>query len=79
LDITVSKSHLSFARAAFALCVALSMTACAASSTTPLPELKRPEADRLLTPAQQQQAIQDLARKKTDEEAAAMKKIQQSR
>jgi hypothetical protein len=55
------------------------MTACAQPSMTTLPELKRTEADGMLTPAQQQQAIAELARKKAAEEAAAVKQIEKSR
>ena len=66
-------------RTAFAVCASLVISGCASTNTTPLPDLKRPDADSLLTPAQQQKAIQDLARKKAEEEASALKKIQQSR
>ncbi len=63
-----------------ALCaLSLTLAACTQSSTTQLPELKRTEADGMLTPAQQQQAIADLARKKSAEEAAAVKQIEKSR
>ena len=62
-----------------ALWVGLALGGCASSSSTTLPDLKRQEADSLLTPAQQQKAIADLARKKAEEEAEALKKIQQSR
>lgn len=62
-----------------ALWVGLVLGGCASSSSTTLPDLKRQEADSLLTPAQQQKAIADLARKKAEEEAEALKKIQQSR
>jgi hypothetical protein len=46
---------------------------------TPLPDLKPANAAVLLTPAQQKQAIADLARKKTEQEAQAMKDIQATR
>lgn len=55
------------------------MAACAQSSSPPLPDLKPAAADGLMSPAQQQKAIQDLAAKKSAEETEALKKIQQSR
>ena len=59
--------------------LALMAGACAQSSQTQLPELKRSETDGMLTPAQQQQAIADLGRKKAADESAAVKQIEKSR
>ena len=61
------------------LAVALALSGCVPSSSTPLPDLKPVAADSMLKPAQQQQAIQDLARKKADEEAQAVKQIEKQR
>lgn len=57
---------------------ALVLSACAQSLAPPLPDLTRTSADSLLTPAQQQKAIQDLSAKKSAEEADAAKKIESS-
>jgi hypothetical protein len=58
---------------------AASVGGCAQDITTALPDLKRPDADSLLTPAQQQKAIDDLTRKRADEQASAVKQIERSR
>lgn len=67
--------------AAFAAAGVLAVTlgACAASSTTPLPELAPAAAGSMLPPAQQQKAIEDLAKKKAEQEQLAVKKIEQTR
>ena len=71
---------LPIARTALSICtLALMLASCMQSSQTALPELKRTEVDGMLTPAQQQQAISELARKKAADEAAAVKQIEKSR
>lgn len=64
--------------------LALGLSGCAQSPlpsmSTPLPDLKPPAAiDSLLTPSQKQKAIDDIAAKKTEAEAAAVKQIEKSR
>jgi hypothetical protein len=57
----------------------LAIGGCAQSSSTVLPDLKRSDTKDMLTPAQQQQAIAELARKKAEQEAKALKDIQSTR
>jgi hypothetical protein len=64
--------------AALTVGVAALLGACA-SNAPPLPDLKRPEVDGMMTPAQQQQAIADLARKKDAEQVQATKAIEKTR
>ncbi len=67
------------ARSLFAS-VILALGACAqAGSPTPLPDLKRTSVDGMLTPAQQQQQIAEIARRKAEQEAAAVKTIEKTR
>ncbi len=54
------------------------LAACAQSLAPPLPDLTRTSSDSMMTPAQQQKAIQDLSAKKSTEEAEALKKIESS-
>lgn len=61
------------------LLLAAMLAGCAQSISTPLPDLKRPEADGMLVPAQQKKAIEDLAQKRTEAEAQAVKQIEQTR
>jgi hypothetical protein len=61
------------------LLLAALLSGCAQSIPTPLPDLKRPEADGMLAPAQQKKAIEDLALKKAEAEAQAVKQIEQTR
>ncbi len=67
--------------AAFLLlvCAAAALSGCAQTITTPLPDLRRPEADGMLVPAQQKQAIEELAQKKAAAEAQAVKQIESGR
>jgi hypothetical protein len=55
------------------------LSGCAQTNLTPLPDLTPVNAPKAPTPAQQQQAIQDLATKKAEQEAKALKEIQNSR
>jgi len=57
----------------------LVLPGCAASSQTPLPELKPAAADSMLPPAQQQKAIAEIAKKRAEQEQQAVKKIEQTR
>jgi hypothetical protein len=52
---------------------------CAQHITTPLPDLIRPDPAAMKTPAQQKEAIDELTRKRTEEEAKAIKDIQSRR
>ena len=61
------------------LLLVIALTGCAQSIPTPLPDLKRPEADGMLVPAQQKKAIEEIAQKKAEAEAQAVKQIEQSR
>ena len=58
---------------------AIALAGCAQPNSTPLPDLKPVAADTMLKPAQQQQAINDLARKKAEAEAQAVKTIESQR
>ena len=58
---------------------ALGMSACAQSNPPPLPDLKPASPDAMMTPAQQHKAIEEMAAKKSAEEADALKKIQETR
>jgi hypothetical protein len=55
------------------------LAGCAQSIPTPLPDLNRPEADGMLMPAQQKKAIEELAQKRAEAEAQAIKQIEQTR
>jgi hypothetical protein len=55
------------------------LAGCAQSISTPLPDLNRPEADGMLMPAQQKKAIEELAQKRAEAEAQAIKQIEQTR
>ena len=59
--------------------VTLLLAACATSNPPPLPDLGRTEADSMMTPAQQQKAIAEMARKQAEAEAKATKQIEQTR
>jgi hypothetical protein len=59
--------------------VAIVSSACSQSSMTALPDLQRPAADSYLSAEQQQKAVQELAQKKAQSEADALKQIQQKR
>jgi hypothetical protein len=60
--------------------LAFSVTGCAQQqSSVPFPDLTRTSVDGMLTPAQQQAQIAEIARKKAEEEAKALKQIQGSR
>ena len=58
---------------------AAALSGCAQTISTPLPDLRRPEADGMLVPAQQKQAIEELAQKKAAAEAQAVKQIERER
>ena len=45
----------------------------------PLPDLKRTSTDGMMQPAQQQKAIAEMAAKKAEQEAQAVKTIEKSR
>ena len=55
------------------------LTGCAQQNATPLPDLKPRAVDGMLVPAQQQKAINDLARSKAEAQAQAVKQIENSR
>jgi hypothetical protein len=55
------------------------LSGCAQTNLTPLPDLTPANAPKAPTPAQQQQAIQELTAKKAEQEAKALKEIQSSR
>ena len=55
------------------------MAGCAQNISTPLPDLKRTSTDGMLIPAQQKQAMEEMTRKKVEEEAQAVKQIEKSR
>ena len=59
--------------------LAVTLTGCTQSISTPLPDLKRPEADGMLVAAQQKKAIEEMAQKRAEAEAQAVKQIEQSR
>jgi hypothetical protein len=62
------------------LMASLVLNGCASGANPPpLPDLKRAEVDGMLTPAQQQQAIAEIARKKAEEDAKALKQIEKTR
>ncbi len=61
------------------VCAAAAVSGCAQTISTPLPDLRRPEADGMLVPAQQKQAIEELAQKKAAAEAQAVKQIERGR
>jgi uncharacterized membrane protein len=61
------------------LIIMTALTGCAQSIPTALPDLKRPDADGMLVPAQQKKAIEELAQKKAETEAQAVKQIENSR
>ena len=63
----------------FFMLLAVTLTACTQSISTPLPDLKRPEADGMLVAAQQKKAIEEMAQKRAEAEAQAVKQIEQSR
>ena len=52
---------------------------CTQTISTPLPDLKRSDAGGTLAPAQQQKAIEDLAKKRAEAEAQAVKEIEAKR
>lgn len=52
---------------------------CSTPNPTPLPDLSQPGNDRLLKPAQKQKAIEDMALKKAQEQADAVKQIERQR
>ena len=53
---------------------------CAPGANAPaLPDMKQPQVDGMMTPAQQQQEIAEMARKKADQDAKAQQQIQQTR
>lgn len=64
--------------AAVAFALTFAVGGCTQSLAPPLPDLTRTSNDSLMTPAQQQKAIQDLSAKKGTEEAEALKKIESS-
>lgn len=55
------------------------LAGCAQPILTPLPDLKRPVSDGVLVPAEQKKAIDELAQKRAEAEAQAVKQIQNSR
>jgi len=57
----------------------MALAGCAQSAAPPLPDLTRTTTDSMMTPAQQQKAIQDLAAKKATEETDALNQIKGSR
>lgn len=66
--------------------LAVACSGCAANTpllltpnATPLPDLKRTSTDGMMQPAQQQKAIADMAAKKAEQEAQAIKAIEKSR
>jgi ABC-type uncharacterized transport system auxiliary subunit len=61
------------------LLFAAMLAGCAQSIPTQLPDLKRPEADGMLVPAQQKKAIEEMAQKRAEAEAQAVKQIEQTR
>ena len=67
-----------FAWVAVALGV-VCLAGCSQSNLTPLPDLLRPPADKLLSAEQQKQAIEELNHKKTANQTEAIKQIEQGR
>ena len=57
----------------------MALAGCAQNISTPLPDLKRTSTDGMLILAQQKQAMEEMARKKAEEEAQAVKQIEKSR
>ena len=57
----------------------LLLAGCAQTNLTPLPDLVKPPADKLLSSAQQQKAIDDLNQKKTSSQTEAIRQIEQGR
>ena len=55
------------------------LAGCTQSISTPLPDLTRPQADGMLVAAQQKKAIEELAQKRAETEAQAVKQIEKSR
>lgn len=76
--VTKRKARSRLSRLTLAAAAPIALSACAQSIAPPLPDLTRTSADSLMTPAQQQKAIQDLSAKKSAEETEALKKIEGS-
>jgi predicted small lipoprotein YifL len=62
-----------------AIFVMFALSGCASPNPTQLPDLQQPAADGMLKPDQQQKAIDDLARKKAEEQAKAVRQIERQR
>ena len=71
--------RLRFGAVSLLLSLSAVMAGCAQNISTPLPDLKRTSTDGMLIPAQQKQAMEEMTRKKVEEEAQAVKQIEKSR